>query len=98
MATYISTIKFTDQGLREIGGTTKRAASLKTTAKKLGAKVKEVYWTSGSFDGVLIFDAPDDHTAAALMLHVGSQGNVQASTSRAFNAAEMEQVLAKMSG
>jgi uncharacterized protein with GYD domain len=93
MATFISTIKFTTQGIQGIRDTTKRAAALKTAAKKMGVKVINAYWTLGSFDGVLIFDAPDDETATALMLHIGTQGNVQTTTTRAFDAAEMDKVL-----
>lgn len=96
MATYISTIKFTQQGIQHIGDTTKRAAALRTMAKKMGAKVKETYWTLGEHDGYLIFEAPDDETATAVMLQLGSLGNVQTSTSRAFTAAEMDQILAKL--
>jgi uncharacterized protein with GYD domain len=96
MATFISTIKFTPQGLKEIRQTTKRAAAFKAAAKKMGGKVKEIYWTLGDHDGVLIFDAPDDTSATAMMLHLGSLGNVQTTTCRAFAASEMDEVLGKM--
>ena len=96
MATFITTIKFTQQGLKGIDETTKRAASLKASAKKLGVKVKEIYWTLGDHDGVLIFEAPDDETATTLLLHLGALGNVHTTTVRAFNAAEMDQILAKV--
>jgi uncharacterized protein with GYD domain len=96
MATFITTIKFTPQGLATIRDTCKRAAAFKEAAKSLGAKVKEIYWTQGAFDGLLIFEAPDDETASALMLHAASQGNVHTHTVRAFTAPEMEKVLAAM--
>lgn len=98
MATFISTIKFTEQGIKAIGETTKRATSLKGAAKKMGVKITNIYWTLGAFDGLLIFEAADDESATALMLHVGSLGNVQTTTTRAFNAAEMDKVLAKLEG
>ena len=98
MATFISTIKFTDQGIKAIGETTKRAASLKAAAKKMGVKVTSIYWTLGAYDGLLSFEAPDDETATALMLHLGSLGNLQTTTTRAFNAAEMDKVLSIMGG
>ena len=98
MATFISTIKFTEQGIKAIGETTKRAALLKAAAKKMGAKVTNIYWTLGPYDGLLSFEAPDDETATALMLHLGSLGNVETTTTRAFNAAEMDKVLALMGG
>lgn len=98
MATFISTVKFTEQGIKAIGETTKRSSSLKAAAKKLGIKVKDIYWTLGAFDGLLIIDAPDDETATALLLHLASLGNVQTTTARAFSAAEMDKILAKMGG
>lgn len=98
MATFISTIKFTEQGIKAIGETTKRAAALKAAAKKMGVKVVNSYWTLGAYDGLLIFEAPDDETAAALLLHLAASGNVQTTTARAFTAAEMDGILAKTNG
>lgn len=98
MATFITTIKFTPQGIRGIGETTKRAAALKASAKKMGVKVTDIYWTLGDHDGVLIFEAPDDEAATALLLHLGAMGNVHTTTARAFTAAEMDKILAKVHG
>ena len=98
MATFISTIKFTEQGIKAIKETTKRAISIKSAAKKMGVKVANIFWTLGAYDGLLVFEAPDDETATALMLHLGASGNVQTTTARAFTAAEMDGILAKMSG
>lgn len=96
MATFITTIKFTQQGIKDIDHSTKRASIFKNEAKKLGAKVKEIYWTLGDHDGLLILEAPDDETATAVVLHLGAMGNVHTSTCRAFTAAEMEKVVAKV--
>lgn len=96
MATFVTTIKFTDQGERDIRDTTKRAASFRATAKKMGVKIVGQYWTLGAFDGLLIYEAPDDETATALMLHLGSLDNVHSATMRAFVSSEMESVLAKL--
>ena len=98
MATFITNIKFTQQGIKGIDETTKRAASLKAKAKKMGVRFTGVYWTLGDHDGVLIFQAADDETATAFLLHVGAMGNVHTSTVRAFTAEEMENVLAKVHG
>jgi uncharacterized protein with GYD domain len=93
MATFVTTIKFTPQGITNIQDTTKRATALKAGARKLGVKVTDIFWTLGPFDGLLIFEAPDEETATALMLQVGSQGNVQTQTARAFTATEMDRIL-----
>ena len=96
MATFISTVKFTKQGIKNIKDTCKRAHAVETAAEKMGIKVTDIYWTLGPFDGVIIMEAPDEETATALMLHIGSFGNVQTQTARAFNAAEMETIVAKV--
>ena len=93
MATYITTIKFTEKGIQDIQGSPKRAAAFKTAAKKMGVKVSDIYWTLGSFDGVLIFDAPNEESATAAMLYLASQDNVSTTTARAFDSSEMEKVI-----
>ena len=66
-----------------------------------GGKVHEVtaiYWTLGDHDGVLISEARDDETVTTLLLHPGAMGNVHTTTVRAFTAAEMNTILAKVHG
>jgi uncharacterized protein with GYD domain len=96
MATYITTVKFTEQGVQNIHQSPKRAAAFKLAAKKMGVKVTGEYWTLGSFDGVIIFDAPNDEAATAAMLQLSSLGNVQTNTARAFGPSEMEKVIGLM--
>lgn len=98
MATFITSIKLSQQGIKDIDHTTKRAAIFKAEAKKLGAKVKEIYWTLGDHDGLLILEAPDDETAAAAILHLGAMGNVHTTTCRAFTSTEMDKIVAKVHG
>jgi uncharacterized protein with GYD domain len=94
MATYVTTLQLTPQGLTHIQDTCKRAAAFQAAAKSTGAKVTGIYWTLGAFDGVLIFEAAGDEAATALMLRLGALGNVRTQTARAFTAAEMEKILA----
>lgn len=98
MATFITNIKFSQQGIKDIDHTTKRAAIFKAEAKKMGVKVKDIYWTLGDHDGLLILEAPDDETATAAILHLGAIGNVHTTTCRAFTAAEMDNIVAKVHG
>jgi uncharacterized protein with GYD domain len=93
MATFITTIKFTEKGIQGIQESPKRADAFKAAAKKIGAKVKDIYWTLGYFDGIIVFDAPDDETATAAMLHLSAEGNVHTTTARAFVSQEMGKVV-----
>ena len=60
MATYIVLSSFTEQGVRNIKDTTKRADSVRDLARKFGATVRDIYWTMGHHDVVVVFDAPTD--------------------------------------
>jgi len=95
MATYIALLQFTDQGIRNIKDTTKRAAAASDLAAKMGVKFTELFWTLGQHDLVLVAEAPDDETMAASLIKIGSQGNIKSQTMRAFRSAEMEALLKK---
>ena len=96
MATYIALVDFTADGISNIQHTTQRSQDFVDHAKDLGVAVKDVYWTMGAHDGVLIFEAPDDATATAALLSLGARGKARTQTLRAFDRAEMEAILAKM--
>lgn len=96
MATYIVLGQFTDQGIRNVKETTRRAEALKEMAKRVGAAVKEVYWTLGQYDVVTVVEAPDDVSATALLLSIGALGNVRTQCLRAFSADEMGRIVGKM--
>jgi uncharacterized protein with GYD domain len=96
MATYIVLNSFTDQGVRSVKDTAKRADAVRELAKKFGVTVKEIFWTLGSYDVVAIYDAPDDASMTALGLAIGAAGNIRTQTMRAFSREEMNGVLAKL--
>ena len=96
MARFVATIRFTEQGIQAIQDTIQRASAFKAAAKKLGVKVVDLYWSLGPFDGLLILDAPDSHTATAALLHLTAQGNVKSQTAEIFSAADMEKILQKL--
>ena len=96
MAWYVVLANFTDQGMRAIKDTPKRAKAFRETARALGVTIKDIYWTLGHHDVVLTMEAPDDETAAALMLKVGSLGNLTSQTLRAFTESEIASIASKI--
>ena len=96
MATYIVLGSFTEQGIRAIKDTTKRAEALHKLAKKVGVTVKEVYWTMGQYDVATIVEAADEASVTAFGLSVGALGNVRTQTLRAFSADEMGKILGRL--
>ena len=96
MATYIVLANFTDQGIRNVKDSPKRADAYKAMAKKAGVTVKDLYWTLGHYDLVLVLDAPDAATVTAVGLATASLGNVRTETLTAFSAEEIGRVIGKM--
>jgi uncharacterized protein with GYD domain len=96
MAMYVSLIQFTDQGIRNIKKTIKRGDVAMAEAEKMGMKIVEEFWTMGTYDVVVVVDAPNDETMGAFMLKIGSLGNVKSHTMRAFRRDEMAGILAKI--
>jgi uncharacterized protein with GYD domain len=93
MATYVLLGTFTDQGIRNIKDTAKRAEAFRAMAKKAGVTVRDLYWTLGQYDVAGVLEAPDDATITSLALSVGSLGNVRTQLLRAFNDKEMASIL-----
>jgi uncharacterized protein with GYD domain len=94
--TYILLANFTDQGIRKVEDTPKRADAFKDMAKKCGATVKDVFWTLGEYDIVSVVEAPDDTSITALGLSSSALGNVRTQTLRAFTQADMKTIIGKM--
>ncbi len=97
MASYIMLANFTALGMRNITATTQRARDFKKATEKVGIKVKDVYWTMGHYDVVIITEAKDDESMTAMALALGRLGNMTTQTLRAFPAQEMEKILGKLS-
>ena len=96
MPSYVTLLKFTERGVHHVKDTVKREEAFKSRAKKHGVTVKEAIWTLGAHDGVLVFEAPDDETAASVLLTADMLGNIRTQTMRAFTASEMEKILGKV--
>ena len=58
--------------------------------------MKDIWWTLGSYDLVVTFEAPDDAAMTAISLAVGAAGNVRTQTMHAFNRSEKSAILAKL--
>jgi uncharacterized protein with GYD domain len=97
MPTYIWVGNFTDQGIRTIKDSMKRAEAVQGAAKKYGVTMTDIHWTMGQYDIVAEFEAPDDATMSAFGLAVSMAGNVKGQTMRAFDRNEMNAVIGKIS-
>lgn len=94
MPTYISLITYTQQGIQKIKESPKRLDAAKKLLKELGGELKQFYLTMGSYDIVVVAEAPNDETVAKFVLAVGSAGNIRTTTLKAFTEAEFRKIIA----
>jgi uncharacterized protein with GYD domain len=85
MATYISLLRFTEQGARNVKESIRRAHDFSRTATSAGVKIVGQYWTLGGYDGVLILTADTEAKALHCLAELAAQGNVRTETLQAFN-------------
>ncbi len=95
MPTYVSLISWTDQGVRTVKETIHRADRAAELAQQHGGSL-QVYWTVGPYDIVAILEAPDDETATAFLLQVGSQGNIRTTTLRTYDRDQMSGIIQRL--
>jgi uncharacterized protein with GYD domain len=91
VAHFICLVSYTQQGLSQVGKTTKRAEAFAKRAEQLGVKIVGTYWTLGQYDMVHIIEAPDEKMAASLAFSLGALGNVRTHTLPAFTKEEIQQ-------
>lgn len=84
MTRFISLITFTEQGVKNIKNSTRRAHAFDRAAEKAGVTIEGQYWTLGACDGVLIISADNEKKALHCLTELAAQGNVRTQTLRAF--------------
>lgn len=96
MVRYIVLLNFTDIGIAEVKDSPARAEAFRAAVSRAGATVESLFWTVGPYDGVFILNAPDDATAAAVVLQLGKANTVRSCMLRAFDADEFKSVVGKI--
>ena len=95
MATFITLLNFTDQGIRRVKESPNRVEAFKKMAGSLGVNVKSVYYTLGTYDLVVVTEG-DEEAEIATLLRAGSLGNVRSQTMRGFSVDEFTKIIARM--
>jgi uncharacterized protein with GYD domain len=96
MPTYITLVRYTDQGIRNIKESPSRLDAAKNAFKSMGGELKQWYLAMGRYDAVVISEGPDDETAAKLTLAIGAQGSIRTETLRVFTEDEYRKLIAAL--
>jgi len=94
MQTYVSLIKFTQQGLqtmKEKG--IERAEMVKKNAQTLGGNLVQAYYCLGKYDVVAVWEFPDNKSAMKAAVLNASLGHIQITTMPAVGRDEWKSLL-----
>ena len=96
MATYISLINWTEEGIKNVKKSPERFDAFKKALQAAGGKVVGFYLTMGRYDMVLIMEGPSDEAAAALALSTASRGSIRTETMKAFTEDQYRGIISKV--
>ena len=97
MAKYLIEASYTTEGTKGLmseGGSSRRA-TVQKMVEALGGKLEGFYYAFGDRDAVVIVDAPDNQTVAAISLAVNSSGAVTLKTTPLLTPEEIDQAAQK---
>src|SRR6266511_406445 len=96
MATYVSLMHFTEQGIRNIKESPSRLDAAKKVFQGAGGELKQFYLAMGKYDIVIVAEAPDDEAVARITLSLGALGNVRTQTMRVFTEGEYRKIIGSL--
>ena len=92
MATYITLVKLTDQGARNLKEWPSRIQEAFQVAADLGVRFQP-YLLMGEYDFIGIAEAADDETIAKVNLSISTRGDVRTVTTRAFGMEQIQRIV-----
>jgi uncharacterized protein with GYD domain len=93
MPVFVTLIRWTDQGRKEVDTLPDRIEAVTKRVEAAGGKVLGNFVTMGRFDQIAITEAPDDETVGRLALMIAGRGNAVTETLRGFTADEVRKLL-----
>lgn len=94
MPTYITLLKWTDQGVRDIKASPQRLDAAREAISAAGGRMIAFYLVLGEYDMVIISESPSDEVYATTVLAIASRGAVRSTTLKAFTEDEYRRIIA----
>ena len=92
LASFVVLGKWTEQGIRNVQAAPERIKTTHSMIEKSGGKMT-LYYTLGKYDFVMIVEVPNDDAIMAILLCLGSMGNVRTMSMKAWTEAEGAKIL-----
>ena len=89
-------MNWTEQGIKNVKDTIRRAKSFEDAIQKAGGKSLGIYYTMGRYDLVAIIEASNDDAIASILYSLGRLGNVRTETLNAFSLDQVANIIEKL--
>jgi uncharacterized protein with GYD domain len=92
LSNFIVLGNWTEQGIKTVSEVPERVKASRKMIENVGGKM-QFFTTMGKYDFVLLVEIPKDEDMAAILLCVGSMGNIRTTTMKAWTEAEATKLL-----
>ncbi len=96
MPTYITLMKLTDQGIKNIKDAPQRVEEGIKAMEAMGGKLIGFWTVMGEYDYIAVAEGPSDEMAMTFNLGLGVGGNVRTTTLKAFTREEFAEIVKKL--
>ena len=92
LSSFVVFGNWTEQGIKKVIEAPARINKTRSMIEKAGGKM-QLFYTAGKYDFVMIVEIPKDEDLMAILLCVGSMGNIRTVTMKAWTEAEGSKIL-----
>jgi uncharacterized protein with GYD domain len=96
MATYLSLLRWTKEGVEQIKDSPSRLDAARKAIEPADGRIKSFYMLMGQYDMAALIEAPDYVTLASILLSLTSKGLIRSESMRAFSEDEYRKIIASL--
>lgn len=98
MPQYITLMKMTGQGRREIAESLRRGSAIQDAIAEVGVTRLDYWITLGAWDCIMLFEAPDEAAMAHALMTIGTFGAVETETLSVIEKDDYARILEALAG
>jgi uncharacterized protein with GYD domain len=92
LSSFVVFGNWTDQGIKKVSEAPERIKETRRLIEKAGGKM-QLFYTAGKYDFVMVIEIPKDDDLMAILLCLGSMGNIRTTTMKAWTEAEGAKII-----
>jgi len=92
LSSFVVFGNWTEQGIKKVSEAPGRIKETRSMIEKAGGKM-QLFYTAGKYDFIMIVEIPKDDDLMAILLCLGSMGNIRTVTMKAWTEAEGAKIL-----